>query len=439
MADTETAAAVSIASPLTLASGLVIPNRLAKAAMTEGLADAQNRATLRHVTLYRRWAEGGIGLQITGNVQIDPDHLEKPGNVVIAGPQSNMQKMALADFAKAAKAGGAPVLMQLSHAGRQTPMAVNAHPAAPSAVPLDLPGKFFGPPREMTVVEITGVIEAFADAAAVAMATGFDGVQIHAAHGYLLSAFLNPLANRRTDAWGGSLDGRARLLCEIVAAVRERCGGGFTVSVKLNSSDFQKGGFSDEDCLGVVRMLNGLGVDLLEVSGGSYEQPKMMGNEGLKPAYEARKSTQVREAYFLDYARAVKAEAQMPVMVTGGFRSRSAMDTALASGEADLIGIGRPLCVDVDLPAKLLSGEVAEAPRWEHKLRLGPTKLLGPASPIGLVKALNGFGTQAWYYEQLYRLADGKTPDTRLGVFQAFRKGQAHDKRAAKEMLAARG
>ncbi|MEM0985774.1 MAG: NADH:flavin oxidoreductase/NADH oxidase family protein [Pseudomonadota bacterium] len=439
MADTETRPNLSIEAPLTLPSGLVIPNRLAKAAMTEGLADPQNRATLRHVTLYRRWAEGGIGLQITGNVLVDPNHLEKPGNVVIHGPQSNMQKMALADYAKAAKSGGAPVLMQLSHAGRQTPISINPEPAAPSAVPLDLPGKFFGTPRAMTGEEIGALVEAFADAAAVAMQTGFDGVQVHAAHGYLISSFLNPLANRRTDAWGGSLDGRARLLCDVVTAIRARCGAGFTVSVKLNSSDFQKGGFSDEDCLAVVGKLNGLGVDLLEVSGGSYEQPKMMGNEGMKPAYEVRESTRKREAYFLDYAKAVKAEATMPVMVTGGFRSRAAMDEALAAGEADVVGLARPLCVDTGLPAALLSGETAEADRWEQTLRLGPTKLLGPTSPIGLVKALNGFGIQAWFCEQLYRMADGHEPNRTLGVFTAFQKGQAHDKRAAKAMIAARG
>lgn len=439
-------AALSINSALTLPSGLQIPNRLAKAAMTEGLADPHNRATLRHVTLYRRWAEGGIGLQITGNVQVDPHHLEKPGNVVIAGPQSNLKKVALADWAKAAKSAGAPVLMQLSHAGRQTPIAINGSPLAPSAVPLALPGKFFGKPREMSVVEITSLVDAFADAAAVAMATGFDGVQVHAAHGYLISSFLNPLANVRTDGWGGSLEGRARLLCEVVSTIRQRCGTGFTVSVKLNSADFQQGGFSHADCLAVVEMLNGFGVDLLEISGGSYEQPRMMGNDGMTPAFEepapSQKplaSTEAREAYFLDYARGVKAVAAMPIMVTGGFRSRAGMDGALAEGATDLIGLGRPLCVDTDLPARLLSGETQVAERWEQTLRLGPTRLLGPKSPIGLVKALNGFGIQGWFYEQLYRIADGKAPDTTLGVFSAFQKSQAHDKRAAKAMAAARG
>ncbi len=435
-------AARTIDTPLTLPSGLTLPNRLAKAAMTEGLADAGGRATLGHVTLYRRWAAGGIGLMITGNVQVDPDHLERPGNVVITGPQSNLQKMALADWARAAKSGGAPVLMQLSHAGRQTPARINAEPGAPSAVPVALPGKVFGMPRALSVVEITGLVEAFADAAAVALAAGFDGVQVHAAHGYLISSFLSPLANRRTDGWGGDLAGRARLLCEVVAAIRARCGPDFTLSVKLNSSDFQKGGFSQADCLGVVERLNRLGIDLLEVSGGSYEQPQMMGQDGLKPAHdplrERSESTRQREAYFLDYARAVKAEAAMPVMVTGGFRSRAAMDAALADEAVDLIGLGRPLCVDPDLPSALLSGETAAAERWEDRLRLGPTRLLGPASPIGGVKMLNGLGAQAWYYEQIDRLAGGRAPDLRLGLMKAVRRRQGQDRRAVRAMQAAR-
>lgn len=420
-----------IATPLTLPSGLTLPNRLAKAAMTEGLADACNRATDRHVTLYRQWAEGGIGLQITGNVQIDRHHLEKAGNVVIDAVPSSEEMAALADFATAAKSGGAPVIMQVSHAGRQTPIAINPRPAAPSAVALDLPGKFFGQPRAMENSEIERVIANMGLAARVARDAGFDGVQVHAAHGYLISQFLNPLANRRMDEWGGPLENRARLLRECVAAARREGGEGFTVSVKLNSADFQKGGFSHEDCLAVVDMLNDLGVDLLEVSGGSYEQPKMMNQEGLKPsdAPKVRESTRRREAYFLDYARSVKTRAKMPVMVTGGFRSRAAMDEALASGEADLIGIGRPLCVETDLPARLLSGEIDALPRFEDQLRLGPTGLLGPNSPIGLIKALNGFGAMGWYYQHLIALGEGRKPDPKLGVFTALRRDQAEQKR----------
>lgn len=431
---------ISIKSPLTLPSGLTVPNRLAKAAMTEGLADPRNGATERHVRLYRRWAEGGIGLQITGNVQVDRDHLEKAGNIVIDAQTGEAERSALKAMAEAAKSRGAPVLMQVSHAGRQTPIAINARPGAPSEVPLDLPGNFFGPPRAMSESEIEAVIEGFERAARVARETGFDGVQVHGAHGYLISQFLNPLANRREDAWGGPLENRARLLCEAVKAVRRGGGEGFTVSVKLNSADFQKGGFSHEDCLAVVDMLGGLGVDLLEVSGGSYEQPSMMGQEGLGKGKSepVRRSTLAREAYFLVYAAAVKARAAMPVMVTGGFRSAGAMNAALADGESDLIGIGRPLCVDPELPGQLLSGEIEALPRFEDGLRLGPTRWLGPNSPIGLVKALNGFGAMGWYYQHLLTLADGGQPDRSLGLFKAFRRDQAEQKRAVAAWQAAR-
>lgn len=409
--------------------------------MTEGLANAQNRATGHLATLYQKWAEGGIGLQITGNVQVDRHHLEKAGNVVIEGAPSNEEMGALAAFAAAAKAGGAPVIMQISHAGRQTPIAINERPAAPSAVALDLPGKFFGQPRAMEVKDIARVIANMGNATKVARDAGFDGVRIHAAHGYLISQFLNPLANRREDDWGGPLENRARLLRECVSAAKREGGDGFTLAVKLNSADFQKGGFSHEDCLAVVDMLNDLGVDLLEISGGSYEQPKMMNQEGLKPAEapKVRDSTRLREAYFLEYARSVKTRAKMPVMVTGGFRSRAAMDDALALGEADLIGIGRPLCVETDLPSRLLSGEIDALPRYEDQLRLGPTALLGPNSPIGLIKALNAFGSMAWYYQHLIALGEGRAPDAKLGVFTAFRRDQAEQASRTKHWKAALG
>ncbi|MEM1152166.1 MAG: NADH:flavin oxidoreductase/NADH oxidase family protein [Pseudomonadota bacterium] len=428
-----------ITTPLSLPSGLSLPNRLAKAAMTEGLADAQNQATDRHVTLYRQWAEGGIGLQLTGNIQVDRHHLEKAGNVVIDAQPSNEEMAALAAFASAAKSKGAPVIMQVSHAGRQTPIAINPRPAAPSSVPLDLPGKFFGPPRAMEHAEIAGVIANMGLVARVARDAGFDGVQVHAAHGYLISQFLNPLANQRSDEWGGPLENRARLLRECVSAARREGGPGFTISVKLNSADFQKGGFSHEDCLAVVDMLNELGVDLLEVSGGSYEQPKMMNQEGMKPADapQVRESTRKREAYFLDYARSVKTRAKMPVMVTGGFRSREAMDSALANGEADVIGIGRPLCVETDLPNRLLNNEIEALPRFEDTLRLGPTGLLGPNSPIGLIKALNGFGAMGWYYQHLIALGEGRQPDAKLGLFTAFRRDQAEQAKRTKLWKAA--
>ncbi|MEL7547224.1 MAG: NADH:flavin oxidoreductase/NADH oxidase family protein [Pseudomonadota bacterium] len=423
----------TIKTPLTLSSGVEMPNRLVKAAMTERLANPKNEVTDRHLRLYKAWGDGGIGLQITGNVLVDRRNLEAPGNVVIDGAPSNEHAVMLSKWAEACHAGGGKTVMQLSHAGRQTQKLVNPQPDAPSAVAVDLPGGQFGTPRAMTGDDIKVLIEKYAIATKSARAAGFDGVQIHAAHGYLMSQFLSPLTNQRDDEWGGSLENRVRFLLETLKAAKAEAGPGFGVSIKLNSTDFQKGGFTKAESMAVIGMLNGLDLDFVEISGGNYEQPKMMDMEGMKPVHEdgARDSTKRREAYFLDYARDVQDVAKMPLMVTGGFRTVEGMNAALASGEADLIGLGRPLCVDVDAPAELLSGAITDLPSWEKTLRIGPG-IFGPNSPIGLFKALNGFGAQGWYYTQLHRIADGELPNRKLGVLSAFLKMQGIDSRMAK-------
>jgi len=254
--------------PLTLPCGAVLPNRLAKAAMTEGLAPGGVPGE-DLVRLYRAWSTSGCGMLLTGNVQVDRKHLERPGNVVIDGEAGNELRSGLTAMASAAKEGGAAVWMQISHAGRQTPYRVNKTPKAPSAVPLPLPGKCWGDPEPLTEPEIEGLIGKLAGAAKVARETGFDGVQIHAAHGYLISQFLSPRANVREDAWGGPLENRARFLLEVVKATRAAVGADFPVSVKLNSADFQKGAFDFEDSLTVAGWLAEAGSDLLEISGGT--------------------------------------------------------------------------------------------------------------------------------------------------------------------------
>lgn len=425
---------ININAPLTLASGLALPNRLVKAAMTEGLADAHNIATPKLAALYARWAKGGIGLQLTGNVQIDRRHLERPGNVVIQGPQTQVHLQSLAAYADAAKSAGGKVIMQLSHAGRQTPGSVNKTPLAPSAIGLKMPGGVFGQPRSMSEQDVDDVIAGFAHAAKVAQETGFDGAQLHAAHGYLISQFLSPLSNQRKDSWGGSLEHRARLLIESLRAVKAACGPAFSVSVKLNSTDFQKGGFGHEDCLAVIDMLNQEGLDFVEISGGNYEQPQMAGIDGMEPRFEEAEqtSTRAREAYFLNYARSVQLRAKIPLLVTGGFRTAAAMNTALGSGEANLIGLGRPLCADPDLPGRLLAGHVKEAPTWEKTLRLGPTRYMGVNSPINIFKGLAGWGQQSWFCLQIKRMGEGFEPDLDMGLFKALRHYAKQETIAAK-------
>ncbi|GAB5458827.1 MAG: NADH:flavin oxidoreductase/NADH oxidase family protein [Henriciella sp.] len=423
----------TINTPLTLPSGLEIPNRLVKAAMSEHLANQKCQVTERHLNLYKAWSEGGIGLQITGNVQVDIRNLEGPGNVAIDGMPSAEHAEMLKKWAEASKAGGGKVIMQLSHAGRQTMKLINRHPKAPSAIAVKLPGGQFGQPRAMTGDDVKAAIEAFGTATRAARQAGFDGVQIHGAHGYLINQFLSPLSNQRSDEWGGGLENRARFLLDVVRAVKAEAGPKFAVAIKLNSTDFQKGGFSKSDSIAVITMLNDLDLDFVEISGGNYEQPKMMDLDGIQPVFEdgTKASTRKREAYFLDYAREIQQHAAMPIMVTGGFRTRTAMDDALAQGDTDLIGLARPLCVDVEAPRKLLSGDLEELEKWENILRIGPG-WIGPKSPLGVVKAVNGFGAMAWFYRQMHAIADGEPVNRKLSVLKAFIASQGRDARLAK-------
>ena len=409
----------TIADTLVLPCGAVLPNRLAKAAMTEGLADPHGRATPELARLYGLWADGGIGLSITGNVQIDRDHLERPGNVIIQGPQDDTALAGLRGMASAGTRAGGHIWMQISHAGRQTQVTVNPHPKAPSAVPVGLPGKQFGLPEALTEAEILDLVERFGHAAEVARETGFTGVQIHAAHGYLLSQFLSPRANHRTDQWGGSLENRARMLMAVVTRVRAGVGPAFPIGVKLNSADFQRGGFAFEESMIVARWLQDAGVDLLEISGGSYEQPAMMDIAGMEApvappqqASTASASTAAREAYFVDFAKTMRAALTMPLMVTGGFRTRRAMNAALETGGADIIGLGRPLCVDTAGPAKLLAG-ADELDRWESKLKLLPP-WLSFLGNLKMLRAVEGFAVTYWYYAQLDAIA--RTGKANIGI-----------------------
>lgn len=412
---------IALDSPLSLPCGAVLKNRLAKAAMTEGLSDAMGRPGKALQQLYSKWAHGGAGLLLSGNILVDRYHLERPGNVVIdTEPDVAMQK-ALASLAQAATQNGAHFWAQLSHAGRQTMSAVNPHPKAPSPVAVDLPGKLFGEPSELSQEEIGALVRRFAVAAAAVQGAGFTGLQIHAAHGYLVSQFLSPRSNLRGDRYGGSLENRARFLLEIVAAVRKAVGAAFPVSVKLNSADFQRGGFNFDESLQVAQWLQDAGIDLLEVSGGTYEQPTLMGLEGRETPERQRHvaaSTREREAYFVDFAAEMHRLLDIPLMVTGGFRSRIAMQQALESGAADVIGLGRPLCLAVDGPAQLLNGG-PELPRLEDTLKLYPG-WLGFLRRFKTLRDVEGIGAQYWYYAQLYRWGDTGQAQPGLHPFKAI-------------------
>lgn len=339
-------------TPLTLPNGAIIPNRLGKAAMEENMADPDHAPSEALIRLYRAWAEGGAGLLITGNVMIDRRAMTGPGGVVL---ESDRQAERFRSWAKAARSQGAQVWMQINHPGRQMPSALGQESLAPSEVAMDL-GNFskqFVPPKAMTERDIQEVTSRFIQSAVLAEKMGFTGVQVHAAHGYLLSQFLSPLTNKRQDAWGGSLENRSRLLVDIVKGIRKAVASTFAVAVKINSADFQRGGFSSEDAKQVVSLLNPLGVDLLELSGGSYEAPAMHGQ-----ARDGR--TLAREAYFLEFAKDIAAVAQMPIMVTGGIRRYPVVEQVLTSG-IDMVGMATALAINPELP-KIWQQDGASAP-----------------------------------------------------------------------------
>lgn len=396
-------------TPLALPCGAVLLNRLAKSATQEGLANAYCLPSLELETLYRRWSLGGAGLLITGDVMVDPAHMERPGNVVIARRDGHD---ALKRWALAGRTAGNHFWLQINHPGRQTPLRFNPQPLAPSASIDGLPPRAFGTPRAMTGAEIQDVVHRFATTAAVAREAGFSGVQLHAAHGFLISQFLSPLANRRTDEWGGSLENRARLLLQSVSAVRAAVGPDFPISVKLNSADFQKGGFGIEECVTVVGMLNNATVDLLEISGGNVASLAMMGASDTKPKSA---STTNREAYFANYARQIRPVAQMPIMITGGFRLAAQMTTALAEGLTDVIGMARPMCIDPEICGKLLAGSASAAPTIQEELMLDRSAHPAHLDDSAFNYAVSG-AQLAWLYLQLERLGQGQEPDITLPI-----------------------
>ncbi|WP_406271925.1 NADH:flavin oxidoreductase/NADH oxidase family protein [Nocardia sp. NBC_00881] len=367
-----------------------------KSALSEVLGDLGQSPDQRILRLYRRWSEGGFGLLLTGNVMIDRAQLGEPGNIVI---DDERDLATLTRWAETAHAGGSPIWMQLCHPGRQANPVVNRQaPVAPSAIAADIPG--FRVPTALTERDIHDIIDRFATTARIAEKAGFDGVQIHAAHGYLVSQFLSPLANHRDDDWGGDPARRARFLLEIVRRVRATVGPQFAVSVKLNSADFQRGGFTEDESSDVVARLAIERIDLLEISGGSFESLAMMG----RPT-DRLGSAQQREAYFLEYAHTVRANAgATPLAVTGGFRSRAAMVAALETGDSDIIGLGRPVCLLPDAGRALLAGDEQLPSARVSRVRTGPI------SRSRTVRSLAGAVDLQWHTDQLHRMAAGAEP-----------------------------
>lgn len=390
-----------LAQSLRLPNGSVLRNRLAKAAMSEALGTYDNRPTPALATLYRRWAQSGIGLMLTGNVMIDRRALGEPGNVAI---EDENDLPVLKQWAKAATDEGAAIWVQLNHPGKQSPKGLNSSNLSPSAIPFreDM-AAFFETPREATVAEIEEIIQRFGRSAAICKKAGFSGVQIHGAHGYLISQFLSPHHNRRTDEWGGSPENRRRFVLAVYAEIRRQVGPDFPVGIKLNSADFQQGGFTEEESTATILALAEAGIDLFEISGGTYEAPAMSGT--ISPPQ--KNSTAKREAYFLDFAEKLRNLVKVPLMVTGGFRSFDGMNTALQSGALDIVGLARLMAIAPDSARSLLQGSE-------------PTQAVKPIS-TGM-KSIDRMGIMEilWYSRQLRRIADGNDPKPNESGLWAF-------------------
>lgn len=378
-----------LAEPFALPNGSFIKNRIVKSAMSEALGTVDNRPTGHLARLYARFADGGVGLSISGNVMIDRRALGEPHNVVVED-EKNLQ--ILKDWAAAGTQNGTKLWMQINHPGKQAPKWLNRETVAPSAIPFraDMTG-FFSTPRALSESEIEDVIQRFGRTALIAKKAGFSGVQIHGAHGYLVSQFLSPHHNQRTDRFGGNADNRRRFMLAILAEMRQQVGALFPIGIKLNSADFQRGGFSNEESLDALRALEQAGIDMIEISGGTYEAPAMMGSN------PARESTRQREAYFLEFALEARRVIKVPLLVTGGFRTLDGMADAIRIGAVDLIGLARPLVVEPDLPSRLVQGL---GPRYQLSARETGIKFLDRL----------GFQEIAWYARQLRRMGYGYEP-----------------------------
>lgn len=384
--------------PFTFKNGKTAKNRFFKSAMEEQLAQ-HNQPTAQLVRLYDTWAQGGTGVLVTGNVMV-ADNGKGSINDVVLSDERSMDT--LKAWAKAGTQNDTLLIMQINHAGKQSPKVINPVPVAPSAVALKGMDGFINPPRALADNEIETIIQQFIQTAKIAEQAGFSGVQIHGAHGYLVSQFLSPHHNQRTDKWGGSLENRMRFLVEIYQGIRAVVRPEFLVGLKLNSADFQKGGFDETDSIQVVQKMSELGIDFIEISGGNYESPEML---------TAKASTKQREAFFIDYAEKARAVSQVPLIITGGFRSEQAMNDALNSGHLDFIGIARPLALMPDLPSQINNGTYQIITTERIKTGFAPVD-----KKLGAVLEMD------WYMYQMALIGRGKQPNPKLSPWKVLLK-----------------
>ncbi|MEM5473081.1 NADH:flavin oxidoreductase/NADH oxidase family protein [Hoeflea sp. AS60] len=374
--------------PLELPCGTVLKNRIAKSAMSDSLGDGYGNPTGAQIRLYERWAEGGIAVSIIGEVQGNPNYAEKPGNLLL-DPNSDK-----AEFEKLARRGatnGAKLWLQLGHAGAMAHPPIST-PKGPSA--LDLSGLTCA---ALTAREIEDLPGEFARTAALAKSLGFGGVQIHAAHGFLLSQFLSPLFNRRGDAYGGSLENRMRLLLDVIEEVRNAVGPGFPVALKLNSSDQLQGGFEESESLKVMSALDQTSIDLIDISGGTYF-----------PGAKSASDSAGGGPYFLDFAKRARTLTTKPLMLTGGFKTLEQAGNAVSDGYVDVVGLARALVLVPDL-----------ANHWQRGTAATPDFPRFVSPPEG--------GVTAWYTMRLTGIGEDREATQSQDLETAIRDYEARD------------
>ena len=384
---------INIASSFTLPNGSILKNRIVKSAMSENFGTRYHAPSKGLINAYKVWAKGNPGLLITGNIMIDSMALGEARNVVV---EDYKDFELLKKWAKSVEGTGVHLWPQINHPGRQAFAAINRETVGPSAISLNMgnTSKMFKLPTALTEEAIWDIIKRFGNTARIMKEAGFTGCQIHGAHGYLVSQFLSPISNVRTDQFGGSISNRARFVLEVYREIRYQVGSGYPIGIKINSADFQTGGFTELESLEVIRLLENEGIDLIEISGGTYEKPAMIQGD-------RKKSTIAREAYFLDYIEKARKLIKTPLLLTGGIRSVSVMEKALKDGNLDFIGLARPFCLYPNLANQVFDGSVK---RFET-----------PIPNIG-IKFLDKLGgvELPWYELQIQRIGKGKSPKTNL-------------------------
>ena len=326
----------------------VISNRFVRSATHDFMAEDDGSITDRQVALFSRLAEGEVGLIITGHAFVNPCGRASPRQI---GIHEDRLVPGLARLTAEVHRFPSRIFLQLAHAGRQTKEKLcGGQPVAPSAV--------FEPvykvlPREMTEEEIVQTIDDFIRSGVRARTAGFDGVQVHAAHGYLLGSFLSPHTNRRTDAWGGPIQNRARIVSEIIRGIKAAAGADFPVAIKLNSSDLMPGGLDIEAAVEAARRFVSDGLDAVEVSGGTSESGRGSMWPGVRPEEE--------EGYFVDAASRVKGAVKIPVFGLGGLRTFREMEKVVREGRADLVSMSRPFIREPGLVRLFREGKIKKS------------------------------------------------------------------------------